>query len=262
MSGNTRLQQVDEYLKNPNVKKYLDLLSYTEGTEKNGYHTTFGGGRWEDLSHHPNKVWGRTGDGKTTATGRYQFLGNTYKEQQKKLGLPDFSPQSQDRAAVSLIMQRGAIDDIINGNIDEANRKLSTTWASLPYNNSPHQAQKSIKEVEKWWRNATGEKYQAKQPTVSDTASASQVPTIQGFSPPTLTPISPARNVAEIASNFGLPTTGWNSVSELQNAEPEKVRSMKKYQTGLAKAFGIEPRTKDGMPDYISDLVRSIYDQS
>lgn len=127
----TRRQQAEMYLQDPNMRRYLDLLAYTEGTKENGYNTTFGGGRWEDLSKHPNIVWGRTGDGKTTATGRYQFLGSTFNEQAKKLGLKDFGPQSQDLAAVSLIMQRGAVQDILNGDIDKANRKLSSTWASL-----------------------------------------------------------------------------------------------------------------------------------
>lgn len=259
MSTNARLQQVDEYLKNPNVKKYLDLLSYTEGTEKHGYHTKFGGGRLEDLSQHPNKVWGRTGDGATTATGRYQFLGSTYKEQQKKLGLSDFSPKNQDRAAVSLIMQRGALDDILKGDIDSANRKLSSTWASLPYNNSPHQAQKSIKDVENWWNHSTGNAV-AHQPMVNFTDTSQTLPAIQGFTPPAVT--SPMINVAEIAQNFGLPAEDFNALRGMNTVGPEALSSPQKYQTALAKAFGIEPSTQGAMPDYIGDLVRSIYDQA
>lgn len=264
MSTNARLQQVDEYLKNPNVKKYLDLLSYTEGTEKHGYHTKFGGGRLEDLSQHPNKIWGRTGDGATTATGRYQFLGSTYKEQQKKLGLPDFSPQNQDRAAVSLIMQRGALDDILKGDIDSANRKLSSTWASLPYNNSPHQAQKSIKDVENWWNQSTGNAVATHQPVVKGVGSGTSqtLPVIQGFTPPAQAVTSPAINVAEIAQNFGVPTEDFNPLDGMQTLEPDVVSSPQKYQAELAKAFGVEPSVQGAMPDYIGDLVRSIYDQA
>ena len=52
----TRRQQAELYLQDPNMRRYLDVLSFTEGTTKNGYHTKFGGGRWEDLSKHPNRV--------------------------------------------------------------------------------------------------------------------------------------------------------------------------------------------------------------
>ena len=171
-------QQVEQWLQDPNVRRYLDLLAYTEGTEKHGYNTTFGGGRIEDLSQHPNKVWGRTGDGATTATGRYQFLGSTFNEQAKKLGLNDFGGQSQDLAAVNLMAERGAINDIINGDIDKANRKLSSTWASLPYNNSPHQSQKSVADVAKWWANAGGKDYSKAPYEIIDTQVANKQPSV------------------------------------------------------------------------------------
>lgn len=36
--------ELEALLGNPNVRKMLDLISYTEGTQANGYYTTFGGG--------------------------------------------------------------------------------------------------------------------------------------------------------------------------------------------------------------------------
>lgn len=88
------------------------------------------------------------------------------------------------------------------------------------------------------------------------------LPTIQGFTPPTQAVTSPAINVAEIAHNFGVPTEDFNPLGGMQYAEPEVVSSPQKYQAELAKAFGVEPSTQGAMPDYIGDLVRSIYDQA
>lgn len=52
-------------------------------------------------------------------------------------------------------------------------------------------------------------------------------------------------------------TQGENAQSSI-----EPINYQQKYQKELAKAFGIEPSTKGMMPDYIGDLVRSIYDQT
>lgn len=230
----TRRQQAELYLQDPNMRRYLDVLSFTEGTTKNGYHTKFGGGRWEDLSKHPNIVWGKTGDGKTTATGRYQFLGSTFNEQAKKLGLKDFGPQSQDLAAVSLIMERGAVQDILNGDIDKANRKLSSTWASLPYNNSIHQSQRSAEEVAQEWERLGGKEY--------------MIPNQQ----------------YDYSTTRGGFTDAFNQLNNTLNpfgaVEPETQPNKSQYQNQLAQAFGVSPDTKAGLPDYIGDLVKSIYD--
>ena len=59
---------------------------------------------------------------------------------QSELGLPDFSPESQDQGALELIRRQdsdnaraaGVINDITNGNMLEAAEKLNGTWVSLP----------------------------------------------------------------------------------------------------------------------------------
>ena len=48
------------------------------------------------------------------------------------LKLPDFGPLSQDKWAVQLIRERGALTDIITGRLREALAKCSNIWASLP----------------------------------------------------------------------------------------------------------------------------------
>lgn len=51
---------------------------------------------------------------------------------QGKLGLPDFSPASQDLACVELIRQRGGLSLAVNGECAAAVEKCKKEWASLP----------------------------------------------------------------------------------------------------------------------------------
>ncbi|MGY4674231.1 glycoside hydrolase family 24 protein [Ursidibacter arcticus] len=266
----TRRQQAELYLQDPKVKRYLDLLAFTEGTEKNGYYTKFGGGRIDDLSRHPNKVWGKTGDGPTSATGRYQFLSGTWNEQAKLLGLEDFSPNSQDLAAVSLMMRRGAIKDILNGDIDTANRKLSKEWASLPYNQSPHQSQKTTEQVLQKWEELGGKSY-AIPSQQYDYSTTNPQPIASVQSPMQSTQgnreewLGQQPQKAETQQNNPLSafTDHFNQLNNTLNAfQPQEtpIDNQTKYQKELAAAFGVEPSTDGIIPDYIGDMVRSIYD--
>lgn len=124
-----------QYLNNPNVRKLLDVIASAEGV-RHGYNTIFGNERFGNLSAHPNvrKSFKQT-DGKTnftTAAGRYQFLKGTWDDLSRQYGLKDFSPQSQDIGAIALIMQKGALNDVLKGNYSSAIQKLGRTWASLP----------------------------------------------------------------------------------------------------------------------------------
>ena len=56
----------------------------------------------------------------------------TYDEFKKKLGLKDFSPESQDKIALALVKQAGGIELIAAGKIEEAIKKLNRRWSSLP----------------------------------------------------------------------------------------------------------------------------------
>jgi lysozyme len=69
---------------------------------------------------------------KSSAAGAYQILARTWDGVRAKLGLPDFSPASQDAAAVELIRQRGALADVRAGRFAVAVDKCKKEWASLP----------------------------------------------------------------------------------------------------------------------------------
>ena len=68
----------------------------------------------------------------STAAGAYQLIKGTWTRLRDRLNLPDFSPLSQDRAAVGLLEEIGAVDLIYAGDIEGAIHKASKIWASLP----------------------------------------------------------------------------------------------------------------------------------
>jgi lysozyme len=138
-----------------NLKAFLIMIQYSEGTlGPDAYNKLYGGGKVTDLSKHPNtKVnkWGIT----STAAGAYQILNKTWLGLQQDLGLKDFSPASQDRAAIELIARRKALDDVMAGRFAQAIEKCRKEWASLPgagYN----QSEKSAKTLAQVYKAAGG----------------------------------------------------------------------------------------------------------
>lgn len=130
-----------------NLKAFLITIQFAEGTfGKDGYNKLYGGDLFQDLSKHPNtpqKKWGIT----STAAGAYQILNKTWNEIQPKLGLPDFSAASQDKAAVELIRRRKALEDVYAGRFAQALTKCRKEWASLPgagYGQNEKDAQKLL----------------------------------------------------------------------------------------------------------------------
>lgn len=95
---------------------------------------------FDSFADHPRiKTWEKNDEfirnGKkdyTTAAGAYQIVESTWDPLAKRLGLPDFSPASQDRAAVALIEGRKALADVEAGRIEQAIAKCAKEWASLP----------------------------------------------------------------------------------------------------------------------------------
>ena len=112
-----------------NTQRFLDFLGKAEGAD---YDVIVGGKRFADYSRHPGVVGLRTKEGPSTAAGKYQITKTTYDEYAPKLGIKDFSPQSQDRIAIELIRSKGALEDVQKGDFRSAIDKLGSTWASLP----------------------------------------------------------------------------------------------------------------------------------
>jgi muramidase (phage lysozyme) len=120
-----------------NRKAFLDMLAVSEGTfgvGDNGYNVLVGSlpGKpllFHDYARHP-KLLNRKLN--STAAGRYQIIAKTWDGLVKKLGLKDFTPESQDQAALELIRQRGALSAVDEGRLEEAIRFCRKEWASLP----------------------------------------------------------------------------------------------------------------------------------
>ena len=121
----------------PNVRAFLRVIRRGEGTsDEAGYRRMFGGKLFESFHDHPrvkNTYTLRSGQTITsTAAGAYQFLSSTWDETRRAMRLPDFTPQSQDWAAVGRLAARGALEDVKAGRFEAAITKTAREWASLP----------------------------------------------------------------------------------------------------------------------------------
>lgn len=135
-----RYNRIQEALKNPQVRLFLDSIAFAEGVD-HGYHTMFGNEALPDLNDHPgiSKTF-KDLDGKvnkTSAAGRYQFIGSTWKGVADQYKLPDFGPHSQDVAALALLLEKpkgqAALEAIeTTGDFRPAYELTGSTWVSLP----------------------------------------------------------------------------------------------------------------------------------
>ena len=252
--------ELEAALQNPNARKFLDLLSYTEGTQKHGYATAFGGGRIDDLSKDPRTSSGFTQtDGQkntTTAAGRYQFLSGTWDEQAKKLGLSDFGAKSQDLAALSLAADSGALKSILSGDFKTAIDKTGVKWASLP--SSPHpQGKKSWGAVNKF----LGSNY-----TPSQTPQTAQAQPELNLVQPTADTLYKTEALPQQTQNVpqqrvDVPAPIQIATSAIVDTTPT-VNNKKQYAAQLAAAFGEPPDMSEQFPDELDSLIRSVFEQA
>jgi len=119
----------------PERRALLNTIRYAEGTwkdgEDKGYRIMYGGGQFQDLSRHPERVIVKRYT--SAAAGAYQFLPKTWKGVAKELKLSSFEPRHQDQAALHLVERRGALKEIDRkGLTRNAMAKLAPEWASFP----------------------------------------------------------------------------------------------------------------------------------
>lgn len=207
----TTKADLEKYLRDPNVRKMLDLISYTEGTQKHGAATAFGGGKLGSLADHPrySKRFKQT-DGTwntTSAAGKYQFLKGTWDGVAKQYGLNDFSPRNQDLGAVALLVSRGAMPALLKGDFNTAVQKTGKEWASLPT------APAAYKQGKKKW-SQVNDFLAGKGVTVTPSGAegeasvAMQAPMLTA-KPFEFTPLTQTNNLGDPAANMlGLATEG------------------------------------------------------
>lgn len=138
-----------------NLRAFLTMIQYAEGTYgANAYRMLYGGRLFSDYGKHPNTAITKSGI-TSTAAGAYQILYRTWLTVQPVLGLPDFSPISQDRAAIELVRRRGALEDAMAGRFSTAIYKCRKEWASLP-GAGYGQGERSMDELVQVFQNAGG----------------------------------------------------------------------------------------------------------
>jgi muramidase (phage lysozyme) len=135
-----------------NERAFLNLIEWAEGTDRaeDPYRVCYGykhtiksfhdhpaiTGEWmgEKLPDEMCRNAGLNPGCVSTAAGAYQLIRPTWKGIKNRLRLPNFEPDSQDRAALYLITNRGALEDVHAGRIQTAVTKCAPEWASLPGN--------------------------------------------------------------------------------------------------------------------------------
>ena len=122
------------------LKRVLDMIAWAEGTASlgdNGYNVMFTGKLFDGYATHPRQL--QSGGGVASdAAGRYQFLSTTWDAVASPLGITDFSPASQDAAAIQLLKNRNAYEYAKAGNWPEMLDEISYEWASIPASNGTY----------------------------------------------------------------------------------------------------------------------------
>jgi muramidase (phage lysozyme) len=125
-----------------NLDAFLTMIAISEGTEgigSHGYNCIVGSTPqnphlFPSYADHPRLKVHLRADLVSTAAGRYQILERFYDAYKVQLGLPDFSPASQDTIATQMIREQHALPDVQAGRFNEAVAKCANIWASLPGN--------------------------------------------------------------------------------------------------------------------------------
>ncbi|MFC3676209.1 peptidoglycan-binding protein [Ferrovibrio xuzhouensis] len=124
---------VGDLLDDPRVQAFLDTLASRESSGR--YNVINGGQRFDDYTQHPN-----VSGSDSKAAGAYQFIPETWARMARELGLPDFSPASQDMAALHLLRttdlngmkDTNAIARLQRGDIEGAILVAGNQWDAFP----------------------------------------------------------------------------------------------------------------------------------
>lgn len=127
-----RLKVPDILRFHPQVMAFMRLIREGESSQAaNAYATVYGGGLVPDLikNPHPCKRW--VPSVRSTATGAYQVMCDTWSEMFGGEN-PIMSIVNQERAALRAMAWRGALPAVLSGDLNTAYRMLKEEWTSLP----------------------------------------------------------------------------------------------------------------------------------
>lgn len=111
----------------------LTIRKWESSTNDSAYTMLYGGGHFSSFADHPRIKVPIKGTNKfSTAAGAYQIITPTWDDVKQQINLPDFSPASQDAAAIQLLKNRGAYNLILAGDFTGAVNAIRKEWASVP----------------------------------------------------------------------------------------------------------------------------------
>ena len=162
-SKRTELDNGENLHNNPRLCAFLDTISWAETGKTNRsssytYIVFRGAYAFNNFSTHPFVGTGLSPDSNcafikrsgrrvcSSASGRYQIMDFNFRKLKLKGWMKDFSPDNQDLAAVYLIYQKGALEDVLEGRFEKAACKAGSIWASFPCN-SYRQPQKTMTQL-------------------------------------------------------------------------------------------------------------------
>jgi muramidase (phage lysozyme) len=182
----TLLDECAAALESPRMLAFLAMIRAGEGTsDADGYRRHFGGELFDSFADHPRRKITKALGGRpitSSAAGAYQFLAATWDECRAALGLPDFTPRSQDLAAVFLLRRRKALDAVLAGDVRRAIALCAREWASLP--GSPYgQPVKTMAQALAVYEAALGEPPPTPQPAPENLASVDPDPPLVHLGP-------------------------------------------------------------------------------
>lgn len=172
MHQQREFDDVDGLHNNARLCAFLDTISWAEtGTTNRSSSYTYivfrGAYAFKDFSTHPFVRTERSSSsncrfikrsGKvvcSSASGRYQMMDFTFQRLKSKGWIKNFSSDHQDVAAVYLIYEKGALDDVLEGRFEKAACKVGSVWASFPCN-SYKQPQKTIAQLKMTYNKQLG----------------------------------------------------------------------------------------------------------
>jgi muramidase (phage lysozyme) len=137
-------EKIEKLRNDPRVRVMLDLLGRAEGAD---YNTIVGSTKdnpktFTDFSKHPRITGLTTQYGPSQAAGKFQIVPRTWDGQVKKLTnngieIKGFYPDDQEKVAISILNDVGALDPILKGNYKKAVRLSNRQWMSLPGTHMP-----------------------------------------------------------------------------------------------------------------------------
>lgn len=128
-----RVEENRQFLRHRNIRAFLRAISHTAGGGVDYKHGAVKGKRndpwrFSDFSTHP----GAGEDGVTTAAGLYQISLEVWRDNGAKMGLADFTQETQDLIAVELLRCMGVLDKLQVGDAGAVLAQASMHWPSLP----------------------------------------------------------------------------------------------------------------------------------